>query len=215
VTGTAQPKPNVRKTLDITHPPNIAARIVCPHHNGSPHAKQPSVCHHESAHSVMAPLHLSSAGPLVLQQLDVQISLGRPCGHGDMAKPGGGEIERRLPVRECADHPGAPPDLPQDVLKRVVGARPSPMCALAKKRSPSAYATIRRCAGSSAQLLAVQLRRARWAVSERIKYAIRLPANQVGSATCSSVRSGDLRTRCVGSMPISPVGREAGPSRAG
>ena len=54
--------------------------------------------------------------------------------------------------------------------------------------------------------------------AERIKYAIRLPPNQVcraGSATCSSVRSGDLRTKCVGSMPISPIRREVGPSRAG
>jgi hypothetical protein len=33
--------------------------------------------------------------------------------------------------------------------------------------------------------------------------------------TCSSARSGDLRTRCVGSMPISPTRLEAEPSRAG
>jgi hypothetical protein len=36
-----------------------------------------------------------------------------------------------------------------------------------------------------------------------------------GSATCSSARSGDLRTRWVGSVPISTIKREAGPSRAG
>ena len=48
--------------------------------------------------------------------------------------------------------------------------------------------------------------------AERIKYAIRLPANRV---TCSSVRSGDLRTRYVASTPISAIEREAGPSRAG
>ena len=37
----------------------------------------------------------------------------------------------------------------------------------------------------------------------------------IGLATCSSARSADLRTRCVGSMPISPIRREAGPIRAG
>jgi len=37
----------------------------------------------------------------------------------------------------------------------------------------------------------------------------------IGSATCSSDQSDDHRTRCVGSMPISPIRREAGPSRAG
>src|SRR5262249_20203472 len=37
----------------------------------------------------------------------------------------------------------------------------------------------------------------------------------IGSATCSSAQSDDHRTRCVGSMPISPIRREAGPSRAG
>ena len=36
-----------------------------------------------------------------------------------------------------------------------------------------------------------------------------------GSATCSSARSGDRRTRCAGSTPTSPIRREAGPSRAG
>jgi light-regulated signal transduction histidine kinase (bacteriophytochrome) len=38
---------------------------------------------------------------------------------------------------------------------------------------------------------------------------------KVGLATCSSVRSDDHRMRCVGSMPISAIRREAGPSRAG
>src|SRR5215471_19216968 len=38
---------------------------------------------------------------LVLQQLDVQISLGRPSGAGDVPEPGGSEVERRLPIREC------------------------------------------------------------------------------------------------------------------
>ena len=54
--------------------------------------------------------------------------------------------------------------------------------------------------------------------AEQIKYAIRLPANQIlqhRSASCSSARSDDHRTRCVDSMPISPIRREAGPSRAG
>jgi hypothetical protein len=55
---------------------------------------------------------LSSAGPgshgdgishlLVLQQLDVQISLGRPRCAGDVAQPCGGEGERGLTVRERA-----------------------------------------------------------------------------------------------------------------
>ena len=38
---------------------------------------------------------------------------------------------------------------------------------------------------------------------------------RIGSATCSSAQSGDRRTRCVGSMPTSPIRLEAGPSRAG
>jgi hypothetical protein len=53
--------------------------------------------------------------------------------------------------------------------------------------------------------------------AERIKYAIRLPANQILQhriGTRSSAQSDDHRTRCVGSMPISPIRREAGPSRA-
>jgi hypothetical protein len=37
----------------------------------------------------------------------------------------------------------------------------------------------------------------------------------IGSATCSSAQSDDLRTMCAGSMPISSIRREAGPSRAG
>jgi hypothetical protein len=54
--------------------------------------------------------------------------------------------------------------------------------------------------------------------AEHIKYAIRYPPTKFcsrGSATCSSARSGDLRTRCDGSMPISPIRREAGLSRGG
>jgi hypothetical protein len=38
---------------------------------------------------------------------------------------------------------------------------------------------------------------------------------RIGSAICSSARLGDRRTRCFGSMPISPIRLEAGPSRAG
>jgi hypothetical protein len=37
---------------------------------------------------------------------------------------------------------------------------------------------------------------------------------RTGSATCSSARSAAPRTKCVGSMPISPTTREAGPARA-
>ncbi len=33
----------------------------------------------------------------------------------------------RQPIRECADHPRAPPDLAQDALERVVGADTPPM----------------------------------------------------------------------------------------
>src|SRR5215831_19058466 len=57
---------------------------------------------------------------LVLQQLDVQISLGRPSGAGDVPEPGGSEVERRLPIRECAHHARTPPDLAQDALERIV-----------------------------------------------------------------------------------------------
>ena len=53
--------------------------------------------------------------------------------------------------------------------------------------------------------------------AERIKYAIRLPANQILQHRIGYLlkRPDDHRTRCVGSMPISPIRREAGPSRAG
>ena len=51
--------------------------------------------------------------------------------------------------------------------------------------------------------------------AERIKYAIRLPANQVLQDFSSSVRLGDLRTRCGGTTPISPIKPEAGSSRVG
>src|SRR5262249_15000708 len=37
---------------------------------------------------------------LVLQQLDVQISLGRPSGAGDVPEPGGSEVERRVATRD-------------------------------------------------------------------------------------------------------------------
>src|SRR5215813_7128830 len=37
------------------------------------------------------------------------------------------EVERGLTVRECAHDAGAPPDLTQDALERVVGANPPPM----------------------------------------------------------------------------------------
>jgi Transposase DDE domain group 1 len=54
--------------------------------------------------------------------------------------------------------------------------------------------------------------------AERIKYAIRFQPTRFSrteSATCSSARSVDLRTRFDGSTPISPIRREAGPSHAG
>jgi hypothetical protein len=41
------------------------------------------------------------------------------------------------------------------------------------------------------------------------------PSCRGGSDICSSGQSGDPRTRFAGSMPISPIKREAGPSRAG
>ena len=37
-----------------------------------------------------------------------------------MAQPGGGEIERRLPIRERADDAGPPPDLAQNAFERIV-----------------------------------------------------------------------------------------------
>src|SRR5262249_29631341 len=46
---------------------------------------------------------------------------------GDVAQPRGGEVERRLTVRKRAHDTGAPPDLAQDALERVVGANPPPM----------------------------------------------------------------------------------------
>src|SRR5262249_42016265 len=54
--------------------------------------------------------------------------------------------------------------------------------------------------------------------AERIKYAIRLPANQVLQSRIgyrSRAQSDDLRTMCAGSMPISAIRPEPGPSRGG
>src|SRR5262249_4500134 len=75
--------------------------------------------HPALAHAVMAPLICWS-----LEQLDVEISLRRPRRAGDVAQPRGGEVERRLTVRKRAHDAGAPPDLAQDALERVVGAIP-------------------------------------------------------------------------------------------
>ena len=54
--------------------------------------------------------------------------------------------------------------------------------------------------------------------AERIKYVIRLPANQVLQgriSTCSSVRPDDRQMKSGGSMLISAIRPEAGRSRAG
>jgi hypothetical protein len=54
--------------------------------------------------------------------------------------------------------------------------------------------------------------------AERIKYAIRLPATRfcrAGSAICSRAQSDDLRTMYAGSMPISAIRPEPGPSHGG
>ena len=54
--------------------------------------------------------------------------------------------------------------------------------------------------------------------AERIKYATGcLPtrSSRAGSVICSSVRLGDLQTRCAGFMRTSAIRPEAGPSRAG
>jgi hypothetical protein len=53
----------------------------------------------------------STSHLLVLQQFDIQTTFGRPSGAGDMAQPGCGEIECRLPIRERTDDAGSPPDL--------------------------------------------------------------------------------------------------------
>src|SRR6516165_6637832 len=52
--------------------------------------------------------------------------------------------------------------------------------------------------------------------AEQIKYAIRLPANQVLQSRIGYLLTrpvGDLRTMCAGSMPISAIRPEPGPSR--
>ena len=50
--------------------------------------------------------------------------------------------------------------------------------------------------------------------AERIKYAITRFC-RAGSAICSRAQSDDLRTMCAGSMPISAIRPEPGPSRGG
>ena len=59
---------------------------------------------------------------MVLQQLDVQITFGRPRGPGDVAQSGRGEVEGGLAVGECTDHTGATPYLAQDAFERIVGS---------------------------------------------------------------------------------------------
>src|SRR4029434_10143111 len=59
--------------------------------------------------------------------LDVQVSLGRPRGAGDVSEPGRGEVKRRLPVGERAYDARAPSDLAQDALERIVGADAPPV----------------------------------------------------------------------------------------
>jgi hypothetical protein len=57
-----------------------------------------------------------------------------------------------------------------------------------------------------------------YVVAAWIKYALRLPANQVLQnriAICSSARSGGRRTKSDDTTPTSPIRQEAGPSRAG
>jgi len=57
-----------------------------------------------------------------------------------------------------------------------------------------------------------------YVVAAWIKYALRLPANQVLQnriAICSSARSGGRRTKSDDTTPTSPIRQEAGPGRAG
>ena len=55
--------------------------------------------------------------------------------------------------------------------------------------------------------------------AERVKYAIRIPTNQVLQNRIGYLlkrpKSDDRRTRSGGTTPISPIRRQAGPSRAG
>jgi hypothetical protein len=53
--------------------------------------------------------------------------------------------------------------------------------------------------------------------AERMKYAIRLPANQVLQSRIGYLltRSDDLRIMCAGSMPISAIRPGPGPSPGG
>src|SRR5215472_10238424 len=101
------------------------------------HRRQPLAPSHLKVVSRIFRTWLAAPGPgsrgdgtshlLVLQQLDVQISFGRPRRAGDVAQPCGGEVERGLTVRERAHDTRAPPDLAQDALERVVGANPPPV----------------------------------------------------------------------------------------
>jgi len=64
---------------------------------------------------------------VILQQVHLQVPLGRPFGAGDVAQAGGGQIQRRLPVGERANDARAPADLAQDALQRIVGSDPPPV----------------------------------------------------------------------------------------
>src|SRR5262249_20165902 len=77
--------------------------------------------HPALGHAVMAPLICWSFSNSMFR------SRGRPRRAGDVAQPRGGEVERRLTVRKGAHDAGAPPDLAQDALERVVGANPPPI----------------------------------------------------------------------------------------
>jgi hypothetical protein len=55
------------------------------------------------------------------------MSLARPRRAGNVAQPGSGEVQGRLPVREGPDHTRASPDPAQEALERVVGADAPPV----------------------------------------------------------------------------------------
>ena len=59
--------------------------------------------------------------------LHVHVLLVAPLGTGNMPQPGADQHQRRVPIRETADHPGPSPDFPIQSLNHIVRSDLCPM----------------------------------------------------------------------------------------
>ena len=59
--------------------------------------------------------------------LHVHVLLVAPLGTGNVTQPGADQHQRRVPIRETADHPGPSPDFPIQSLNHIVRSDLCPM----------------------------------------------------------------------------------------